>query len=147
MMLREPWRTRLLFLSFAINLFAIALIAAHLAMRSPSPGPQRPDMIIERMARDLPPEDATRFRAAMAAKLPDIEIAHQRMDAAKAELSQAISRTPYDQAEVRRAMKDWQAAWVAMSDQLGAGVLAALSDLSPDGRQRLAEAGLRRPHR
>src|SRR5947199_128027 len=64
-MLREPWRTRLLFVSVAGNLFAAALIGAHYTMRpARPPGPPRAAIIMDRMALDLAPDDAARFRAA-----------------------------------------------------------------------------------
>jgi len=145
MMLREPWRARLLFLSVAANLFAAALIGAHFVLRPPPrpPGPPRPEVIIERMARDLPPDDAARFRAATTPRLPQFAAARARMEQARAELARAMAQTPYDEGAVRTAMQAWQAAWLAMSEDLGANMLRALSELSPDGRRRLAEAGMR----
>src|SRR3954447_13190533 len=143
-MVREPWRTRLLFLSVAGNLFAAALIGAHFYRRAPHPpGPPRPEMMVERMARDLAPEDAARFRTVMQSRLPEIEAARARMEQARATMSRAIAQTPYDEAAVRRALKAWQQAWIAMSDDLGSSMLSAVSGLSPDGRRRLAEAGMR----
>ena len=65
MMLREPWRTRLLFLSVAGNLFAVALIGRTLTMRQPH-GPPGSAAIVDHMAHEMPPDDAARFRAIMA---------------------------------------------------------------------------------
>jgi uncharacterized membrane protein len=144
MLLREPWRTRLLFGSFALNLFTLALIGAHFAYRPP-PGPSPPERIVEHMVRGLPEGDAQRFRAVMATRLPEIEAAHARMEEARTAMTRAIARDPYDERAVRQAMKAWQAAWLAMSDGIGEGMLSAVSTLSPDGRRRLADAGLRRP--
>ena len=39
-------------------------------------------------------------------------------------------------------MRTWQTAWTAWSDGMGGAMLGALGDLSPEGRQRLADAGL-----
>jgi len=144
-MFREPWRTRLLFVSAAGNLFAVALIGAHFAMRPGPrpPGPPRAEIMMDRMAHDLQPADAARFREVMQTRLPEIDAARARMEQARAAMSQAIAQTPYDEAELRQAMKAWQAAWMTMSDELGAGMLTAVSGLSPDGRRRLAEAGMR----
>jgi uncharacterized membrane protein len=149
MMLREPWRTRLLFLSFALNLIAIPMIAGRFVMhRPPLPqGPTRPEVIVERMAHELPAEDAARLRAAMEPHLPDIDAARARMEAARAAMSRAIGQTPFDEAAVRAAMHTWQTAWMAWSDDLGTAMLAALAELSPEGRERLAEAGMRHSHR
>lgn len=149
MMLREPWRTRLLFLSFALNLITIPMIGARFVMHRPAlpPGPPHPEVMIERLAHELPPDDAGRLRLAMQQHLPDIEVARAKMMVARAAMSRAIGQSPFDEAAVRTAMQTWQSAWMTWSDDLGAAMLAALADLSPEGRQRLAEAGVRRPHR
>ena len=97
------------------------------------------------MARDLPPMDADRFRAAMERQRPARETARARMDEARMAMSRAIGRTPYDEAAVRQSMQAWQTAWIEWSNQFGGSMLAALSTLSPDGRARLAEAGRRPP--
>ncbi|GAC1340113.1 MAG: hypothetical protein NVSMB18_09560 [Acetobacteraceae bacterium] len=148
MMLREPWRTRLLFMSVAGNLFALALIGANLMHRAPYGRPHGPpgaEAIIDRLARDLPHEDAERFRASMALGRAQFGLAHQRMEAARDTMALAIGRTPFDEAEVRKAMRDLQASWIAWSDSLGDSLVRTLPTLSPDGRGRLAEAGHRRP--
>lgn len=145
-LLREPWRTRLLFLSVAVNLFTIPVIAGGwLPHRHPHPSGPRSEVVIRRMARELPSGDAGRFRAAMERHVPEIETARARMDAARAAMLRTIAASSYDEESVRQAMKSWQAAWMAWSDQLELSMLAALAELSPEGRQKLAEAGLRRP--
>lgn len=148
-MLREPWRTRLLFLSFAVNLVTLPMIGTRLFMHPPTlpQGPPRPEVMVERMAHQLPPDDAVQFRAAMEEHVPDIEVARARMVAARAAMSRAIGRSPFDEAAVRAAMQTWQSAWMAWSDDLGVAMMAGLAKLSPEGRQRLAEAGVRHPHR
>ena len=148
MMLREPWRTRLLFLSFAINLIIIPIAGARYVVYRPPlpPGLPRGEMMIEHMVKDLPPEDADRFRATMEQHLPDIEAARARMEAARRGMSRAIGHTPFDEAALKTAMHNWQSAWNLWSDNLGAAMLDALPGLSDAGRERLAEAGRRRPH-
>ncbi len=142
MMLREPWRTRLLFLSVAGNLFAVALVGSHVAMREPHKPPGSA-AIVDHMAREMPPDDAVRFRAIMAQGREQNDLAHTRMEDARRALSRAIGRTPYDEDAVRQAMHDWQQAWLNWSNDLGASLLKAFAGLSPDGRRRLAEAGQR----
>src|SRR3954454_23821957 len=108
MLLREPWRTRLLFGSFALNLFTLALIGAHYAV----PGPHRPEpqRIVDHMVRELPAADADRFRLVMNQRLPAIVAAHDRMEQARAAMARAIAGDPYDERAVREAMKTWQTA-------------------------------------
>lgn len=142
MQLREPWRTRVLWLSLAGNLFALPLIGAHLVMRRPH-GPTGLDGVVERMARALPDADAARFRAMLAQERPWYDLARRRMDESREQLSQAIAQQPYDEAAVRGRMQEWQARWTETTTRFGESLLAAITALSPEGRTRLAEAPLR----
>ena len=147
MMLREPWRSRLLILSFAVNLLLIPIAGARLwAPRAPlTPGLPRTEIIIDHMVRDLPPEDAERFRTTMEEHLSDIDSARIRMLTARTALSRAIGRSPYDAALLRDAMRDWQSAWTNWSETLGQAMLASMPSLSAPGREALASMGRRRP--
>lgn len=146
--LREPWRTRVLWLSVAGNLFAGALIGGHIAMHRAS-GPPGLDGVVDRMANALPSEDAARFRALLAHERPWYDLARRNMDDAREELSNAIARQPYDEDAVRARMKAWQARWLETSGRFGDSLLTAIGSLSPEGRVRLARASLRpdRPDR
>ena len=146
MMLREPWRTRLLVLSFALNLLLIPLAGARLwAPHAPlPPGLPRTEIIIDHMVRTLPPEDAERFRTTMEEHLGDIDSARVRMLAARMAMSRAIGRTPYDPSILRDAMHAWQTAWTNWSETLSQAMLAALPTLSTPGREALAMMGRHR---
>jgi hypothetical protein len=148
MMLREPWRTRLLFLSFAVNLVTLPLAASHVLMMTrhhphPAPGPPRTSVMVRHISHDLPTADAKRFRAVLMPRTPDIEVARAKMEAAKTAMARVIGRDPYDPAAVAKAMHDWQLSWLAWSGILGQGILAALPELSPQGRHQLSVAGQR----
>ncbi len=147
MMLREPWRTRLLFVSFAVNLLLIPIAGARFWTRNGpiTPGLPRTEMIIEHMVHDLPAGDAERFRSTMQNHLGEIDAARVRMLAARGAMSRAIGRSPYDPAAVQASMQAWQATWNGWSEELGRGMLAALPNLSEEGRQKLAAAGRHRP--
>jgi len=140
--LRDPWRTRVLWLSLAGNLFAATLISTHLATQR-APGPPGLDGVVERMARDLPAADAATFRATLAHERPWYDLARRRMDESREALSKAIAQQPYDEAAVRARMQEWQARWIETSSRFGDSLLSAVGTLSPDGRVRLAEAALR----
>ena len=139
---REPWRTRLLWLSIAGNLFAVALIGSHMATGRPA-GSGGLEGVVERMAHDLPPADAEQFRAVLAHERPWYDLARRNMDESREALSQAIAHQPYDEAAVRARMQEWQARWVETSSRFGESLLSAIGSLSPEGRTRLAEASLR----
>ena len=98
--LRDPWRTRVLWLSLAGNLFAAPFLGAHFMMQRPS-GPPGLDGVVERMARSLPDEDAVRFRATLEHERPWYDLARRQMDEAREQLSRAIAQQPSDAAGVR----------------------------------------------
>ena len=136
--LREPWRTRVLWLSIAGNLFSATLIGAHLAAERPQ-GPPGLAGAAERMARDLPAADAARFRATLDRERPWYDIARRRMAEARADLSHSIAQNPYDEDAVRERMLIYQARWAETSGRFGESLLTAIGTLSPEGRARLAE--------
>lgn len=136
--LREPWRTRVLWLSIAGNLFSATLIGTHFAAVRP-PGPPGLAGAAERMARDLPAADATRFRATLDREKPWYDMARRRMAEARADLSRSIAQNPYDEAAVRERMLVFQARWAETTGRFGESLLAAIGTLSPEGRVRLAQ--------
>jgi len=135
--LREPWRTRVLWLSLAGNLFGATLIGAHMA--AGSPGPPGLAGAAERMARDLPPGDAVRFRGTLDREKPWYDMARRRMAEARADLASSIAANPYDEAVVRERMVAYQARWAETSGRFGESLLTAIGTLSPEGRTKLAE--------
>ena len=149
MMLREPWRTRLLFVSFALNLLLLPIAATRFMPHRPpiTPGVPPTQMIIAHMARDLPPHDADLLHDTMDRHEGDIEAARVRMLAARSAMARAIGRAPYDSSAVQETMQTWQRSWQAWSEALGRGMLDALPGLSDQGRQNLAAAGHRRSGR
>lgn len=152
MMLREPWRTRLLFLSFAVNLVTISMLTAPAVTQrfTPRPllplGPPPPGVMVQRMVKELPPEDGRRLEAAMESHIEQIEVARVHMEAARRDMMRQISATPFDHEAAQAAMQRWQANWAAWSRALGVAMLDAAGELSPEGRERLAARRMaRRP--
>ena len=141
--LLEPWRTRVLWLSVAANMFCGALIAGHMLRARPhGPGV---DGAIERLARDLAADDAARFRRVMATERPWFEQSRRVLDAARADLARSIAQDPWDEGVVRLHMVAFQARWLETYSRFGDGLVVALGTLSPDGRARVAYATLRGP--
>ena len=139
----EPWRTRMLWLSVGTNLFLGALIGGHLlTARAHRPGL---DGAVDRLAQDLAPDDAVRFRQVLAAERPWYDQSHRLLDSARAELARSIAHDPWDEELVRQHMVAFQARWLESSSRFGDGMLVALGTLSPDGRSRIAVATLRGP--
>lgn len=139
-LLREPWRTRLLFASVAGNLFSAALIGAYVLRPRSLQGMEG---AVEHMTRDLPASDAERFRAVLAREKALQSKAWHRVNQARAELMRSIGRTPYDEAEVRARMADFQQRRAESSRKFGDSLMAAIGTLSPEGRARLADSAER----
>ena len=141
--LLEPWRTRALWLSVAVNLFCGALIAGHvLHERENGPGI---DGAMERLSQDLTPDDANRFRLVMAAERPWFDQSRRQLNAAREELARSIAQEPWNEPVVRVRMVAFQARWLETSSRFGNGLVLALSTLSADGRAHVATATLRGP--
>lgn len=124
-----------------VSLLANVFLLAHAA--GPWLRPQRQHGfggMVEHFAHSLPPGDAERFRAAMERQRPFFDDERRGMDRSRLALSRAIAANPYDPALTRQRMDDWQAHLQAMSGRFGATLLAAIPDLSPEGRARLADA-------
>ena len=137
----EPWRTRVLWSSVALNLFGGALIGGYFYVRHP-PGPPGFEGVVNRMARDLSNEDGLKFRAVLATEQPWYGQSRRALDEAREALSRSIAHAPFDEAEVRLRMQALQARWMESSTRFGDGVLAGLAQISPEGRVRLAETAL-----
>jgi Spy/CpxP family protein refolding chaperone len=141
--LLEPWRSRLLWLSLALNVFAAALIAAPHVLGHPSGGPPGPpsfDNLVQRIARGLEPKDAEAFKAAMAKERPWYELGRQKLDEARDNVAATVARTPYDPAAANAALQ-------AMQDRMREGAVrfdeslsAAVGAMSPEGRTHLAQS-------
>ena len=129
-----------MWLSLALNLFLVALIGAHLlrAADRPDPPPRTLDGAIERIASALPPSDAKQFRTVMLQEKPHYQPAHDRMEQARQDFNQAISRDPYDEQAAQNAMHSWQADWTNFMQKFGDSFLRATGTLSPEGRAKLA---------
>ena len=139
-LLREPWRTRLLLASVAGNLFSAALIGAYLVR------PRSPDGMagaVEHMTRDLSAPDAERFRAVVAHEKALQSKSWHRVNQARADLMRSIGHIPYDEAEVRARMDDFQQRRAESSRKFGDSLVVAIDTLSPEGRMRLANSAER----
>lgn len=137
---RGAWvtvRRWLLPVSLAANVFLLAHAAA--PMLHPNHRPGFPGMV-DHFARNLPSDDALRFRAVLERERPAFEATRRDMDRSRAALSRSIAADPYDPADVRARMSDWQAHLHAMSDRFGDTLLLAMPLLTPEGRARLADA-------
>lgn len=138
---RGSTRGYLFGLSVALNVFLVALIAAHLVRPSLTPAaPPRGGGPLGRLIAQLPPDEADKVRAVLDRERPSYQAARDKVSAAHREVAAAIGRTPYDEAAVRSALADWQASWHEFSTRFNIVFLDAVRTLSDQGRARLADA-------
>ena len=136
--LLEPWRSRVLWLSLAANLFLAALAGApHLMPRRP-PGPPGFDGLVERMARQMPDTDADTFRHAMDRERPWYDISRRSLEEARAQIGRSIGQDPFDPVATRTAMTDMQDRLRESSQRFDESLVAALASLSPQARTSLS---------
>ena len=133
---REPWRTRLLLLSAAANVFSARADRARTCDARPA-RPATAAAIVEHMAagspgriQPVPPRHGP--------LLPEMRIPAWRRHGRRWRGRSAGSPTTRPRC---RAIKAWQTAWMARSDRLGDGVVSAVSNLSPDGRRAWPRPG------
>lgn len=137
--LLEPWRTRVLWLSLGLNLFAGAALCAPLVWHRRPPGPPGFDMIIDHMARHLPAPDAARFRDAMARERPWYDMDRQRLNEARLEAARIVGREPFDAPAVRGALHAMQDRLRESASRFDDSLVVALADLSPAARASMVE--------
>jgi uncharacterized membrane protein len=151
---RQQWRRLALGASLALNVLLLAYVATQLLQ----PPPQRPapravgiQAMIERISRDLPPGDKQIFEEAFARDRPRLMAASEQMRAARRSLDATIAARPFDPAATRAAIEQWRDAWQRMSAMFNESFLAALQEISPDGRATIAAPApsdpARRPQR
>jgi uncharacterized membrane protein len=136
---RSPTRGYLFGLSVALNVFLVALVAAHLARSTPT-APPRGGGPLGRIIAQLPPNEADKVRSVLDRERPSYQAARDKVSAAHREVAAAIGHTPYDEAAVRGALADWQASWHEFSTRFNLVFLDAVRTLSDQGRASLADA-------
>ena len=142
--LLEPWRTRVLWASLGLNLFALPLLAGPYLWHARPSGPPSFDMLVERMARGLPQADAERFRVSMARERPWYDIGRRDMEEKRNAVALAVAHEPYDAAAVRAALVAMQGGLREASGRFDDSLVLALGELSPAGRAELAQSLRRR---
>ena len=143
MRLLEPWRSRLLWLSLGLNMFAAALLVTLVVWRPH--GPDRPgqpgfDNLVQRISRNLDPADAAAFRDAMARERPWYELGRQKLDDARAAVAQSVGTEPYDPKATVAALAAMQEQMRDSGARFDESLAMAVGTLSPHGRTQLAES-------
>jgi len=137
------WLGPALLASVALNLFLIALMAVPF-VKGPPEGERSghhsgmPGMY--HSLKDLPREDRQTMRQAMRDRFPAARLHMRDMSAARAALAEALAADPYDETAARAAFDDMDAAMREMTAVGRDAMLAGFAKLTPEQRQRVAQA-------
>lgn len=126
--------------SLALNLFFVG-VAVAMAIRAPAPPSWDRNVFVrvERIADTLPPADADLLRGQINANRQLIDDTQRQYHTAQDEIHATLRREPFDVEAMRAAMAKTRASRQAF-DQVIQGVFAfAASQMSPAGRQALAD--------
>jgi len=135
----------LVLISLALNLFCIG-VAGALVVRTyysappvHAPVDRSAAARIDRLAATLPPPDAEKLRTEFRARAATVEPAREAYRRAQ-DAARAVLRTePFDAAALRAAMRDTRAARVVLDEALHEVIAAAAAQMSPAGRNKLAD--------
>lgn len=131
---------RLLLGSLALNLFFVG-VAVAMAIRAPAPPAWDRNVFVrvEHIADTLPPADADLLRGQINANRQLIDEAQTKYHSAQDAIHEALRHEPFDVNAMRAAMAQTRAARQAF-DQVIQGVFAfSATQMSPAGRQALAD--------
>jgi uncharacterized membrane protein len=133
------WRWLALPASIILNLFLIALIAGHLwQSRSDDVISGSPlSRALARAEASLPPRDAAALGAVIRRDAPHYAQAAQQLTEARREFWQRVTKEQFDQHDVRQALEAWRTAWNRFLDDFSDTIVAALAEVSPEGRRKL----------
>lgn len=137
--LLEPWRSRVLWASLAANVFLVALLAAPHVLAGHPHGPPRFEAIVDRLARGMGPDDASRFRATMAAERPAYDADRALVYAARRTLATQLIKQPYDPEAAMAALSQMQARMQETATRFNASMAHAVGEMSPAGRAQVAQ--------
>jgi uncharacterized membrane protein len=129
----------LLFGSVALNLFFIGITIA-LLVRSPTPSPPRNVATrIEQLAQTLPPDDGAKLRGAYSLEHTDVNAARTAYEKARDGIRAVLRREPFDPAAMADAMTKTRAARQQFDQALQGMIAKAAAEMSPAGRQAMAD--------
>ncbi|WP_448205249.1 periplasmic heavy metal sensor [Azospirillum sp. sgz302134] len=101
-------------------------------------GPPPPERFIERVAETLPDADAAILRRAMAEHREDFGRDHARRDDFIRQVQALLSAEPFDPKAMQSLFAAHDRAEQDFRDRLQKDLIAAATEMSPEGRHRLA---------
>jgi uncharacterized membrane protein len=135
----QNWRVFALPASIVLNLFLVALIGGHLWQSRSDDGTSGTPLsrALNHAEASLPPVDAAAFGAVIRRDHDRYEQAAQQLTEARREFWQKVTAEQFNQHDVRQALDTWRTAWNRFLDDFSETIVAALAEVSPDGRRKL----------
>ena len=138
--------------SLALNLFFVATIASlavrHYVMPAPQAVTERPRTAaarIDRLAAPLPAADAEKLRTAFRAREAAAEGARDALNRAFERVQTTLRTQPFDPAQLRAVLAEVRTARPAYEQVMQEIYLSAATEMSPEGRAKLAEGSVPPP--
>ncbi|MBI3113428.1 MAG: periplasmic heavy metal sensor, partial [Rhodospirillales bacterium] len=97
-----------------------------------------------RLAKKLPGPDADKLRKAFAARAGDLPAARAELAAARDAFRQALKAEPFDPARLEKSLAAMDASRAKIKQIMRTAVVAAATEMTVEGRGRLADRGQRR---
>ncbi len=144
--LLEPWRSRVLYASLALNLFAAAHVATILLAPHRPAGPNF-DSVVERLARPLAQPEAAAFREIMARERPWYELGRTNIEQSRLQVAIRIRAEPFDPLALRLELLRMQDRLRETASRFDDSLVMALATMPPEARVAMADAVRRPPGR
>jgi uncharacterized membrane protein len=125
--------------SLVLNLFLLALIGGHVwHNRLHVANSDRPlARALADVEASLSTRDGAAFKAAIVADQPRFAEAAKKSAQARLELGRQITAVPFDPKATQRALEAWRTSWNAFMADFDEPLVHALTQISPEGRQKL----------
>jgi uncharacterized membrane protein len=132
-------RSAVLFLSLALNLLLLGVLASQLWSPPRSNSMGHTTFVLEQLASTLPAGDAQFLREEWAAQGPAIAATEAAAHAARDGIRETLRAEPLDPGALDAAMARFRQARTAQHQALQAVLRAAILRMSADGRRTLAD--------
>lgn len=134
-----------LFVSIAVNVLLVSALAAQ-ALSTPEfkSRDRSAESRVERLAKNLPGADADKLRKAFAAHAGELPAARAQLTAARDAFRQALKEEPFDPARLEKSLAAMDSSRAKIKQIMRTAVVAAATEMTAEGRGRLAEGAKRR---
>jgi len=136
-------------LSIILNIFLVAVIAGHMIRQRSEETQTGLAHALANAEKNLPLEDAEKFRDVMRKDGPQFLKAAANLAYARNELEKLVAAETFDAAATAQALDTWENTWVSFVNDFKGTLIEALGKISPEGRRKLVDGrrlqGLRAP--